>query len=46
MASKYTKWTGGNRYAVEKFASEHGNAAAVRHFKKDFQTSKEAQSKS
>ena len=38
-ASKYTKWTDENRYAVRKYASKHGNA--VRHFKKDFPNIKE-----
>ena len=33
-ASKYTKWTVENRYTIGKYASEHGNAAAVCHLKK------------
>ena len=39
-ASKYTKWTDENRYAVRKYASKHGTA--VRHFKKDFPNIKES----
>ena len=40
-ASKYTIWTDENRYAVRKYASEHGNAAVVRHFKTNFLNIKE-----
>ena len=41
-ASKYTKWTDENRYAVGKYAFEHGTAVAVRNFKKDFPNIKES----
>lgn len=38
----YIKWTDKNRYDVGKYASEHGNAAAVRNFKKGFPNIKES----
>ena len=41
-ASKYTKWADQNRVAVGKYASEHGNVAAVHHCKKDFPNIKES----
>ena len=41
-APKYTKWTDENQYAIVKNASEHENAAAVRHFKNDFPNIKES----
>ena len=40
-AWKYKKWADENRYAFGKYASEHGNAVAVRHFKKGFSKIKE-----
>ena len=41
-APKYTKWTDEDQYAIVKNAFEHGNAAAVRHFKNDFPNIKES----
>lgn len=38
----YIKWTDKNHYDVGKYASEHGNAAAVRNFKKGFPNIKES----
>ena len=35
-------WTDEDRYDVGKYTSKHGNAAAVRHFKKDFPNIKES----
>ena len=34
--SKYEKWNPKNRYLIRKYASENGNAAAIRKFKPDY----------
>ena len=39
---KYIKWTNENRYSIGKYASEHGNTAAVRNFQKQFPSIKES----
>ena len=38
----YTRWTVKNRFDIGKYASEHGNAAAVRNFRKEFPNIKES----